>query len=149
MVKKNVIIMGAAGRDFHNFLVYFKDNPYYRVICFTAEQIPGISNRKFPAKLAGKYYKQGIPIYKESTLFSLIKKHKVKNVYLSYSDLSHTDVMHKASIVMANGANFYLLGPDETQIKSKKPLISVTAVRTGAGKSQTSRKVAEILRNQG
>ncbi|MBT4207014.1 GTPase [Candidatus Woesearchaeota archaeon] len=149
MVKKNVIIMGAAGRDFHNFLVYFKDNPYYRVICFTAEQIPGISNRKFPAKLAGKYYKQGIPIYKESTLPSLIKKHKVKNVYLSYSDLSHTDVMHKASIVMANGANFYLLGPDETQIKSKKPLISVTAVRTGAGKSQTSRKVAEILRNQG
>ena len=141
--------MGAAGRDFHNFLTYFKNNSYYNVICFTAEQIPGISNRKFPKELAGKLYKKGIPIYKESTLSQLIKKHKVQNVYLSYSDLSHLDVMHKASIVLASGANFYLLGPDETQIKSKKPLISITAVRTGCGKSQTSRKVAEILRDRG
>tara|TARA_Y100000310_G_scaffold78025_1_gene74658 strand:- start:7431 stop:8774 length:1344 start_codon:yes stop_codon:yes gene_type:complete len=147
--RKNVIIMGAAGRDFHNFLVYFKDNPYYNVVCFTAEQIPGIANRRFPPELAGKLYKKGIPIYKESTLPQLIKNNKVKNVYLSYSDLSHLDVMHKASLVMANGANFYLLGPDETQIESKVPIISITAVRTGSGKSQTSRKVAEILRDRG
>ena len=149
MVRKNVIIMGAAGRDFHNFLVYFKDNPYYHVIGFTAEQIPGIVDRRFPAELAGKYYKRGIPIYPESKLTKLIKEKKIDNVYLSYSDLSHLDVMNKASTVLAAGANFYLLGTNETQIKSKKPLVSVTAVRTGAGKSQTSRKVARILRDQG
>lgn len=149
MVKKNVIIMGAAGRDFHNFLVYFKDNPYYNVVGFTAEQIPGIVDRKFPAKLAGKYYKKGVPIFPESQLKNLIKKHKVSKVYLSYSDLPHLDVMNKASTVLAAGANFCLLGTDETQIKSKVPLISITAVRTGAGKSQTSRRVAEILRKQG
>ncbi len=149
MVKKNVIIMGAAGRDFHNFLVYFKNNPYYNVIGFTAEQIPGIVDRKFPAKLAGKYYKRGIPIYPESQLTKLIKQKKISNVYLSYSDLPHSVVMNKASTVLAAGANFYLLGTEETQIKSKVPIISITAVRTGAGKSQTSRKVARILRDKG
>ncbi len=150
MVKKeNVIIMGAAGRDFHNFLVYYKDNPNYNVVGFTAEQIPGIAGRKFPAKLAGKYYRKGIPIYKEVELTKLIKKHHVTHVDLAYSDLPHDVVMHKASIVQAAGASFTLLGPKETQIKSKKPLISVTAVRTGCGKSQTTRKVARILRDQG
>ncbi len=147
--KRNTIILGAAGRDFHNFLTFFKNNKNYKVICFTAEQIPGISNRKFPAKLSGKLYKKGIPIYKESQLPELIKKHKVQDVFLSYSDLSHLDVMHKASIATASGANFHLLGPNDTQIKSKKPLVSITAVRTGAGKSQTSRKVAQILKEKG
>jgi len=146
---KKVIIMGAAGRDFHNFLTYFKNNSQYKVVCFTAEQIPGISNRKFPAKLAGRLYKKGIPIYKEFQLSQLIKKLKVDEVYLSYSDLSHIDVMHKASIAQAAGANFTLLGTKDTQIKSKIPVISITAVRTGCGKSQTSRKVAEILRDKG
>ncbi len=149
MKKTNVLIMGAAGRDFHNFLTYFKNNKNFRVIGFTAEQIPGISNRKFPAKLSGKLYKNGIPIFHESKLKSLIKKYKIDDVYLSYSDLSHSDVMNKASTVLAAGANFCLLGTEETQIKSRKPLISVTAVRTGAGKSQTSRKIARILRDRG
>ncbi|MDP3917392.1 MAG: cyclic 2,3-diphosphoglycerate synthase [Nanoarchaeota archaeon] len=147
-MQKRVVIMGAAGRDFHNFLVYFKDNPQYNVICFTAEQIPGISDRKFPASLAGKNYKKGIPIYPESQLSGIIKKNKIDEVFLSYSDLSHLDVMHKASIVQAAGATFILLGTKDTQIESKVPIISITAVRTGCGKSQTSRKVAEILRDQ-
>jgi predicted GTPase len=147
--KRNSIIMGAAGRDFHNFLTFFKNNKEYKIICFTAEQIPGIANRKFPAKLSGRLYPRGIPIHKESDLPKLIKKHKIEDVYLSYSDLSHLDVMHKASIVLANGANFHFLGPEDTQIKSKKPLISITAVRTGCGKSQTSRKVAELLKDKG
>jgi predicted GTPase len=149
MKKRNSIIMGAAGRDFHNFLTFFKNNKEYKVVCFTAEQIPGIANRKFPAKLAGKSYPKGIPIHKESDLPQLIKKHKIQDIYLSYSDLSHLDVMHKASIVLANKANFHLLGPNDTQIKSKKPIVSITAVRTGAGKSQTSRKVAQLLKDKG
>ena len=147
--RRNVIIMGAAGRDFHNFLSYFKKNPYYRVVCFTAEQIPGIAKRRFPKELAGKLYPKGIPIYKESRLSQLIADYKVNNVYLSYSDLSHMDVMHKASTVLACGANFILIGPNDTQLSSKVPVISVTAVRTGSGKSQTSRKIAEILRDKG
>jgi len=146
--QKRVIIMGAAGRDFHNFLTYFKDNPLYNVICFTAEQIPGISKRSFPKQLAGKLYKKHIPIYHESKLKNLIKKYKIDYVFLSYSDLSHLDVMHKASKVLAAGANFSLLGTKDTQLKSKKPIISITAVRTGAGKSQTSRKVAQILKEK-
>ncbi|MGZ7066571.1 MAG: GTPase, partial [Candidatus Aminicenantales bacterium] len=141
--------MGAAGRDFHNFNTYFRDNPDYKVVAFTATQIPDIEGRKYPAALAGKLYPRGIPIYAESELDALIAKYKVDDVHLAYSDLSHAYVMDKASQVMAAGANFVLLGPDDTMIKSKKPVVSVCAVRTGSGKSQTSRKVATILKEKG
>ena len=146
---KKVIIMGAAGRDFHNFNTYFRDNPYYRVVAFTATQIPDIEGRKYPAALAGKLYPRGIPIHAEADLDELIAKNKVDDVHLAYSDLSHEYVMHKASQVQAAGANFVLLGPCDTMIKSRKPVVSVCAVRTGSGKSQTSRKVATILRDKG
>jgi predicted GTPase len=146
---KNVIIMGAAGRDFHNFNVYFRGNADYRVVAFTATQIPDIADRKYPAQLAGRDYPDGIPIYHEEDLTSLIEKMGVKEVYFSYSDVSHEYVMHKASQVMAAGASFSLLGPCETMIKSNRPLISVCAVRTGSGKSQTSRKVALLLKEKG
>jgi predicted GTPase len=146
---KNVIIMGAAGRDFHNFNVYFRHNANYRVVAFTATQIPDIADRKYPAQLSGRLYPDGIPIYHEEDLTSLIKKHDVKEVYFAYSDVSHEYVMHKASQVLAAGASFSLMGPCETMIKSKRPLISVCAVRTGSGKSQTSRKVALLLKEKG
>jgi len=146
---KNVIIMGAAGRDFHNFNVYFRDNADYRVVAFTATQIPDIADRKYPAQLAGRVYPDGIPIYHEEDLTLLIEKLDVREVYFSYSDVSHEYVMHKASQVMAAGASFSLLGPGETMIKSNRPLISVCAVRTGSGKSQTSRKVALLLKEKG
>jgi predicted GTPase len=148
-MKKKVIIMGAAGRDFHNFNVYFRGNKEYNVVAFTANQIPGIAGRKYPKELAGKGYSDGIPIYSEDRLTELIKKFDIDIVVLSYSDLSHIEVMHKASVVLASGANFMLLGPRQTMIKSKKPVISVCAVRTGAGKSPTSRKVVSILRGIG
>ncbi len=141
--------MGAAGRDYFNFLRYFKDNPSYEVICFTAAQIPGIEKRKFPKELAGKLYKKDIPIYSEEILVQLIKKYKIDDVILSYSDLSHLEVMQKASIVLANGSSFRLLGPNDTMIKSAKKMISICAVRTGAGKSQTSRAIGEILKKHG
>ena len=146
---KKVLIMGAAGRDFHNFNTYFRDNPDYRVVAFTATQIPDIEGRKYPAALAGKLYPKGIPIHAESELDALIAAHKVDDVHLAYSDLPHEYVMHKASQVQAAGANFVLLGPAYTMIKSRKPVISVCAVRTGSGKSQTSRRVAEILQKKG
>jgi predicted GTPase len=146
---KNAIIMGAAGRDFHNFNVYFRKKPHYRVVAFTATQIPDIANRKYPAELAGKLYPKGIPIYAEEELSSLIQKYKVKDVYFAYSDVSHEYVMNKGSQVMAAGANFCLLGPNDTMIKSRKPVVSVCAVRTGSGKSQTSRKVALTLKAKG
>jgi predicted GTPase len=146
---KKVIIMGAAGRDFHNFNTYFRDNKDYRVVAFTATQIPDIEGRKYPAALAGKLYPKGIPIHAEAELNDLIAAHKVDDVHFAYSDVSHEYVMHKASQVMAAGANFVLLGPDDTMIKSKKPVVSVCAVRTGSGKSQTSRKVAQILQEKG
>ncbi len=146
---KNVIIMGAAGRDFHNFNVYFRDNADYRVIAFTATQIPDIEGRKYPAELAGKLYPKGIPILAEKELSSLIQKHKAKNVYFAYSDVSHEYVMNKGSEVMAAGANFCFLGPNDTMIKSRKPVVSVCAVRTGSGKSQTTRKAALILKAKG
>ena len=149
MKKRNVAILGAAGRDFHNFLMKYKDNLYYDVKFFTAEQIPGIEKRKFPKELAGKLYKNDIPIYPEERLPELIKKYDINDVVFSYSDISHIEVMHRASIALANGANFVLLGPKDTMIKSKKKIISVCAVRTGAGKSQTSRKIAEILKEHG
>jgi predicted GTPase len=146
---KKVIIMGAAGRDFHNFNTYFRDNPGYRVVAFTATQIPDIEGRKYPAALAGKLYPRGIPIEAEAALDKLIAAHKVDDVHLAYSDLSHEYVMQKASQVLAAGANFVLLGPDDTMIKSRRPVVSVCAVRTGSGKSQTSRKVATILKEKG
>jgi len=146
---KNVIIMGAAGRDFHNFNVCFRDNADYRVVAFTATQIPDIEGRKYPAALAGKLYPKGIPIFAEKELPSLIQKHKAKNVYFAYSDVSHEYVMNRGSEVMAAGANFCLLGPNDTMIKSRKPVVSVCAVRTGSGKSQTSRKVALTLKAKG
>lgn len=146
---KNVIIMGAAGRDFHNFNVFFRDNEKFKVAAFTAAQIPDIEGRKYPAVLAGKLYPEGIPIYPEEDLSSLIKEHDIDQVYFSYSDVSHEYIMHKASEVLAAGASFTLLGPTETMIKSDLPLISVCAVRTGSGKSQTSRKIGLLLKDKG
>jgi len=149
MKRKNVIIMGAAGRDFHNFNVFFRQNRNYNVVAFTAAQIPDIAGRRYPAKLSKRLYPHGIPIYDESMLGSLIKRLHVDVVVFAYSDVSHEYVMHKASLVLSSGASFWLLGPSETYLKSKKPVIAVCAVRTGAGKSPTSRRVAEILRNGG
>ena len=149
MEKKRVVIMGAAGRDFHNFNTYFRDNENYEVVAFTATQIPNIENRKYPPELAGKLYPEGIPIYPEEELPELIKKYEIDEVIFAYSDVSHEYVMHKASIVNASGADFKLMGPKTTMLKSKKPVIAVTAVRTGCGKSQTSRKVFRILRDMG
>ncbi len=146
---KRVLIMGAAGRDFHNFNVYFRDNPNYKVVAFTATQIPDIDGRRYPAKLAGKLYPKGIPIESEENLVDLIAHHDVDLVVFSYSDVSHQYVMERASWAMAAGADFLLLGPKATQLKAKKPVISVTAVRTGSGKSQTTRRVTDILRKHG
>jgi predicted GTPase len=138
--------MGASGRDFHNFNTFFKNNKQYKVVCFTAAQIPDIENRKYPKELAGENYRDGIPIYKEEILTQLIKEKSVNLVVFSYSDISHQYVMDRASKIQAAGADFMLLGPNSTQLKSNKPVISICAVRTGSGKSQTTRYVAEILR---
>ncbi len=149
MTKKRILIMGAAGRDFHNFNTYYRDDNTVDVVCFTATQIPDIEGRRYPAKLAGKLYPKGIPIYPEEMLQDLIAKHDIDEVAFSYSDVPHEYVMHRASEVMAAGSNFILLGPDHTMLRSTKPLIAVTAVRTGAGKSQTTRRVCEILKELG
>ncbi len=149
MKKTNIAIIGAGGRDFHNFLTKYKNNPQYDVKFFTAAQIPGIEKRKFPKELAGELYSRDIPIFPEEQLPKLIEKYGIDEAILSYSDLKHEDVMHKASIVNAKGANFVLLGGRDTMIKSTKPVISICAVRTGSGKSQTSRKIAEILKAKG
>ena len=141
--------MGAAGRDFHNFNTYFRDNANYEVVAFTATQIPNIESRKYPASLAGKLYPRGISIYSEKELPDLIKKLDVEQCILAYSDLSHVDVMHKASLVNACGADFRLMGGNQTALKAKVPVIAVCAVRTGAGKSQTTRAIASILRSKG
>ncbi|MEM0135033.1 MAG: cyclic 2,3-diphosphoglycerate synthase [Thermoplasmatales archaeon] len=146
---QNILIMGAAGRDFHNFNVYFRDKKEYNVVGFTATQIPNIEGRTYPKELAGKLYPKGIPIYPESELTKLIAEKKVDLVVFSYSDVTHEYVMHKASEVLAAGANYMLLGPRDTQVKSKKPLISICAVRTGSGKSQTTRRVEDILIGMG
>ena len=143
---KKIIILGAAGRDFHDFNVYFQNNPNYKVIAFTAAQIPGIENRIYPRELSGHFYPKGIPIFSEKKLSELIKKYKIDEVVFSYSDISHQEVMHKASQVLAAGANFILLGPKATMLKSKKPVIAVCAVRTGCGKSPATRKIAKILK---
>ncbi|MFQ6074417.1 MAG: cyclic 2,3-diphosphoglycerate synthase, partial [Candidatus Bathyarchaeia archaeon] len=141
--------MGAAGRDFHNFNVYYRNNPKYEVVAFTATQIPGIEKRAYPPELAGPDYPNGIPIYPERDLPELIKEHGVNEVVFAYSDVSHEYVMHRASIALANGADFRLLGPFATMLKAEVPVVSVCAVRTGSGKSQTSRRVTEILRKKG
>lgn len=149
MARKNVLIMGAAGRDFHNFNVFFRDNKDYNVVAFTATQIPDIEGRVYPKQLAGKLYPKGIKIYDEKELEKLIKKFNVHEVVFSYSDVQFEYVMTQASIVNALGVSFRLLGAAETQVKSKKPVISVLAVRTGCGKSQTSRKIVEVLTKTG
>ncbi len=143
------LIMGAAGRDFHNFNVYFRNNPDYEVVAFTATQIPDIAGRTYPAGLAGTQYPRGIPIYPETELVQLIHEKQVQQVVFAYSDVPHEYVMHKASIVMAAGADFRLMGLQSTQLKSTKPVVSVCAVRTGSGKSQTTRRVSLILRGMG
>lgn len=147
--KKKVIIMGAAGRDFHNFNTLYRDNGLVEVIAFTATQIPDIDGRKYPAKLAGKLYPKGIPIYEEKELLGLIAKHDIDEVIFSYSDVPYQYVMDKAAHVTAAGARFALEGGEPTMIKSKKPVVAVCAVRTGSGKSQTTRRVAEILQELG
>ena len=140
-----VIIMGAAGRDFHNFNVFFRHNPAYEVVAFTATQIPNIEGRTYPPALAGPRYPQGIPIYPESELPRLIRELSVDEVVFAYSDVSHTYVMNRASTVLAAGADFRLMGPHTTMLRARVPVVAVTAVRTGAGKSQTTRRVAEVL----
>ena len=147
--KKKVIIMGAAGRDFHNFNTYFRDNPEYEVVGFTATQIPDIYDRKYPPELAGKLYPNGIPIHDEKNLTKLIKENNIDIVVFAYSDVTSSYVMNKSAIVNAAGADFMLMGTKNTQIKSKKPVIAVCAVRTGCGKSQVSRAIFEILRKKG
>jgi predicted GTPase len=149
MRKKRVLIMGAAGRDFHNFNTVLRDNRSYEVIAFTATQIPNIYGRKYPAKLAGKLYPRGIPILPEEDLEKLIGKSKIDEVLFSYSDVSYQYLMGRAAVVIAAGADFKLLGRDATTLKSKRPVIAVCAARTGSGKSQTTRKVCQILKSRG
>ena len=149
MKKIRTLIMGAAGRDFHNFNVYFRDNPAYEVVAYTATQIPNIEGRTYPPELAGELYPAGIPIYPESELNTLIRELNVDQVIFAYSDVPHEYVMHKASQVLAAGADFRLMGAKETMLKAKVPVISVCAVRTGSGKSQTTRRVSDILHQMG
>ena len=149
MKQRRVIIMGAAGRDFHNFNTYFRNDPLYKVLAFTASQIPNIEGRVYPSELAGELYPQGVPIHAEDELDELIRELEVDQVVFAYSDLSHQDVMHKASRVLAAGADFRLMGPNTTQLESVKPVISICAVRTGCGKSQTTRRVTDILQAMG
>ncbi len=148
-MKKNVIIIGAAGRDFHNFNTYYRGNEDYNVVAFTAAQIPDIDGRKYPTELAGDLYPDGIPIYDEGDLVKLIKEHNIDDCVFSYSDVPYERVMTVSAIVNTAGANFILLGPRDTMVKSTKPVIAVGAVRTGCGKSQTSRKVIEYLMAKG
>lgn len=148
-MKQKILIMGAAGRDFHNFNTYFKDNENYDVVAFTATQIPNIDGRKYPAALAGKLYPNGIDIYDESDLEKLIREHDVDQVIFAYSDIPHIQIMEKASKVLATGADFRLMGPKTTMLKSKVDVVAVCAVRTGVGKSQTTRKVAQVLKEMG
>lgn len=149
MSKQNVIIIGAAGRDFHNFNTYYRDNERYNVVAFTATQIPDIHGRKYPAELAGSLYPKGIPIYEQRELIKLIRDYQVDDCVFSFSDIHYIDVMSLSSEVNAAGANFIFLGPKHTMLKSTKPVISVCATRTGTGKSQTSRRIIELLMEQG
>jgi predicted GTPase len=147
--RTKVLIMGAAGRDFHNFNTYFRDNEQFEVVAFTATQIPYINDRKYPAALAGRLYPNGIPIYDESEMPALVKKHHVQEVVFAYSDVRYEYLMHRSALVNSLGADFRLMGPDRTMVKSTKPVIAVCAVRTGAGKSQTTRKIQTMLREAG
>jgi len=149
LAKKRVIIMGAAGRDFHNFNTYYRHNPDKKVVAFTAAQIPDISDRKYPPELAGEEYPQGIPIFPEEDLQKLIKRFSVDEVNFAYSDVSYVELMHKGAMANSAGADFILLGPKSTTIQPKKPVVSICAVRTGCGKSQTTRRVAEVLQDNG
>jgi len=149
MKRCRVIIMGAAGRDFHNFNTFFRNNERYEVVAFTAAQIPNIDERRYPPELAGKLYPDGIPIHSESELTALMKQFGVEQVVFAYSDISHLDVMHYASNVLANGADFRLMGNSSIVLKSKVPVIAVCAVRTGSGKSQTTRKICRVLKSKG
>ncbi len=149
MEKIRVVIMGAAGRDFHVFNTCFRHNPLYEVVAFTATQIPDIDGRMYPPELAGELYPQGVPIYAENDLNTLIQKYEIDQVVFAYSDVSHETVMHKASKVLAAGADYMLIGTRRTQLASSKPVVAVTAVRTGCGKSQTTRRVSHILRDHG
>ena len=146
---RRVVILGAAGRDFHNFNTYYRDNADFKVVAFTATQIPDIAGRKYPAVLAGKLYPQGIPIFDESELVDVIKREKPDVAVFSYSDVKHETVMHLASLCTAMDVDFELLGAAKTMIKSSKPVIAITAVRTGAGKSQTTRYISHILKSMG
>ena len=146
---QRVLIMGAAGRDFHNFNVFFRGNDRYQVVAFTATQIPDIEGRLYPPQLAGELYPEGIPIYAETDLDRLIREMKVDQVVFAYSDVNHLTVMHKASQVLAAGADFWLMGGNNTLLASTKPVVAVCAVRTGSGKSQTTRRVCDLLRGQG
>ncbi len=148
-MKRRVIIMGAAGRDFHNFNVYFRDNSDYEVLAFTATQIPDIAGRTYPKELAGKLYPHGIPIHPESELLSLVRELRADIVVFSYSDVSNQYVMERSAEVNAAGADFMLLGPTSTMVASTKPVVSITAVRTGSGKSQTTRRVCDVLKAKG
>jgi predicted GTPase len=148
-MQRRVLIMGAAGRDFHNFNVTYREDPRVKVVAFTATQIPFIDDRTYPASLAGERYPAGIPIHDESMLTALIKEQEIDDVIFSYSDVSHTYVMHKASQVLAAGANFVLLGPNETMLTSSVPVVAVCAVRTGSGKTQTTRAIAATLKEAG
>jgi predicted GTPase len=145
---QRVIIAGAAGRDFHDFNMVFRDNENYRVIAFTATQIPNIEGRRYPPALSGSLYSDGVPIYAEAQLEEVIREHQVDEVVFSYSDVSHEYVMHLASRVLAAGASFKFLGPRQTMLKASKPVVSVGAVRTGSGKSQTSRRILAALQNE-
>ena len=149
MTTRRVVILGAAGRDFHNFNTVYRDNPDYKVVAFTATQIPDIAGRRYPAVLAGKLYPEGIPIFDESELVALIQREKPDAAVFSYSDVTHATVMHLASLCIAHGVDFELLGADKTMIASTKPVIGITAVRTGAGKSQTTRYISNILKKLG
>ncbi len=149
MAREKIVIIGAAGRDFHNFNCVYRDNEACEVVAFTAAQIPDIDGRVYPAELAGRLYPRGIPIEKEEELAALIRKHGVDTCVFSYSDVSYETVMHKAALVNAAGADFKLLGERLTELKSSKPVISICAVRTGSGKSQTTRRVASILHAAG
>lgn len=147
--RRRIVIMGAAGRDFHNYNMVYRDDPSCEVVGFTAAQIPGIDGRTYPSELAGRHYPAGIPILPESDLPELIAKSAVDDVVFAYSDVAHAEVMHKASSVLAAGANFVLLGPDETMLKCSKPVISICAVRTGVGKSQVTRFLSTRLKQKG
>ena len=148
-VQKRIVIMGAAGRDFHNFNAVFRENPEYHVVAFTAAQIPGIAERGYPAALAGSRYPQGIPILPEEELAGICRDRSVDEVVFAYSDVDHAHVMHKASVAIAAGADFTLLGPRSTMLEARVPVIAICAVRTGVGKSQTTRWLSKLLRQHG